>query len=139
MSDFRFAAAINGVCGGCRNAVAWRDLERTLRRGEEGKCALCWQPSRGRTVRCCMCGTEAHVACAYPAVKAKRSPLFANHTCDECVEYELEMGYDEKTGARMKAAGKLASLAGLAKTAMELEALAVAGGTLARTRRAWRR
>ena len=76
-----------------------------------------------------MCGAEAHVSCAYPAVKAKRSPLFANHTCDECVEYELETGYDEATGARMKAAGKLANLAGLTRTAMELEALAVAGGT----------
>jgi hypothetical protein len=61
-------------------------------------------------------------------VQARRSPLFSDFTCDECVEYELELGFDRLGGTRA-VSGEVGRLAHLSRLAQELEGMALGGGS----------
>ena len=100
-----------GCVGGVLASIL-QAMTREVASHYQGKCSLCWQKTTAahRVVSCAACGKAVHVACAFPGLRARRSPLFSGYTCDDCVEYELELGFDRLEGTREPAGpgGRLA-------------------------------
>jgi hypothetical protein len=83
------------------------------------------------TVRCRVegCRHVAHLPCAFPGARVKRSALFSDYKCAECMEFELDIGEDSEGGECLGGVKLTAAMAELMRFADEAEAAAVAPGT----------